>query len=348
LATANPPRYITGPEAYQFFVTHFHLTDDERELYRRLLLEGPIRGRYLGVDRDEQFCEISPDQQLARFQKFATSLATAAARDAMSAAGLRASDVGGLVVNTCTGYLCPGLSSYLTENLGLDPSIKAMDLMGMGCGAAIPNLQSGAGLLALGRDNGGCKPVLCVSVEVCSATIFMGPDPGLTVSNCLFGDGAAAAVLDHGRSGNEGLVQLLDFECGVFPEHREELRYGHEGGRLRNVLSKRVPVIGARAVRQVAERLLARHGLTMSQIDRWIVHPGGTAVLEQVQRELGVSLKSLRISYEVLHEYGNMSSPSVLFVLKRMLDKGRPGRGQKGLMLSFGAGFSAFAVLVEF
>jgi predicted naringenin-chalcone synthase len=348
LATASPARYFTGAQAYQFFTTHFDLAGDERELYRRLLLEGPIRGRYLAVEHEEQFCQMSADQQLDRFRTFAIALGTAAARDALSGAGLGPSELGGLVVNTCTGYLCPGLSSYLAESLNLPSAVKAIDLMGMGCGAAIPNMQSGAGMLALTSDNGGCKTVLCVSVEICSATMFMGADAGLTVSNCLFGDGAAAAVLAGRPTGDNGEVRLLDFECGVFPEHREALRYRHEQGRLRNVLTRRVPMIGARTIRQVAQRLLERHGLTTTQIDRWVVHPGGTAVLEEVEKELSLPTESLRFSYEILQDYGNMSSPSVLFVLKRMLEQDRPQRGQRGLMLSFGAGFSAYAALIEF
>jgi len=348
LATANPRRYITGPQSYEFFLDHFDLADSERKLYRQLLLAGPIRGRYLGVDDDEQICETSADQQSMRFQKHALALATQAASDALAAAGLPPADVGGLIVNTCTGYLCPGLSSYLAQALALEPSIKTMDLVGMGCGAAIPNIWSGAGMLVLGDGNGGGKPIVCVSVEVCSATIFMGADPGLIVSNCLFGDGAAAVVLDRGSHNGGGLARLVDFESGMFPQHREELRYRNQEGRLRNVLSKRVPVIGARAIREVTQRLLTRHGLTAESIDWWVVHPGGTAVLEQVAKELGVTHDSLQASYEILHEYGNMSSPSVLFVLKRILDRSGPSRGQKGLMLSFGAGFSAHALLVEF
>jgi predicted naringenin-chalcone synthase len=349
LATANPSRYVTGQEAYQFFATHFDMTGEERELYERLFLNGPIRGRYMSLDFDEQIQEMSADQQLERFQKFGTALASQAARDAMSAARLQPADVGGLVINTCTGYLCPGLSSYVAQALELDHSVKVMDLMGMGCGAAIPNLQCAAGVLALNANNGGCKPVVSVAVEVCSATIFMGPDPGLIVSNCLFGDGAAAAVLDLASDGDDGAaVRLLDFESGVFPAYREELRYRHEQGRLRNVLSKRVPVIGGRTIRHVAERLLSRHGLAVDQIDWWAVHPGGTAVLEQVRKELSIGEESLRYSFEVLREYGNMSSPSVLFVLKRLMEQGHPSRGQKGLLLSFGAGFTAFAALVEF
>jgi len=221
MATANPRRYITGPESYEFFLNHFDLTDAERKLYRRLLLAGPIRGRYLGVDDDEQICEMSADQQSTRFQKHALALAARSASDALVVANLPPADVGGLVVNTCTGYLCPGLSSYLAQALALDPSVKTMDLMGMGCGAAIPNIWSGAGLLALSDGNGGGKPIVCVSVEVCSATIFMGTDPGLIVSNCLFGDGAAAVVLDQASKHGGGLARLVDFESGMFPEHRE-------------------------------------------------------------------------------------------------------------------------------
>ena len=347
LATANPPRYVTGPEAFAFFAAHFDLAKEEQELYRRLLVDGPIRGRYMGLDHDEQICQMTPDEQLARFQKFAVATAAQAGREAIRLAALQACDIGGLVVNTCTGYLCPGLSSYVAEALGLEESILATDLAGMGCGAAIPNLQSAAGLLAL--SNGHGKPVLAVAAEVCSATIFMGADPGLIVSNCLFGDGAAAAVLDsRPADGHEPVARLVDFEAGLFPAYREQLRYRHENGRLRNTLGIRVPVIGARTIQQVAERLLARNGLSVSQIDWWAIHPGGTLVLEQVGKTMGLSEQALRYSYDVLREYGNMSSPSVLFVLKRILEQGRPAHGQKGLLLSFGAGFSAFAALVEF
>jgi alkylresorcinol/alkylpyrone synthase len=349
LATANPPRYVTGAEAFQFATAHFDLGRGETDLYRRLLLEGPIRGRYLGAASMEQLCEMSPDQQLARFREFGAEMAARAAREALAAADLAPGDIGGLVVNTCTGYLCPGLSSYLAEELQLEESVQGLDLMGMGCGAAIPNLRSAAGMLAMGNGNGSSRPVLTVAVEVCSATLFLGPDPGLIVSNCLFGDGAAAAVVTGDPASDGGaLARLVDFESAILPAHREDLRYQHDRGRLRNVLTRRVPVIGARAVGEVTRRLLERHGLSPAQIDCWVVHPGGTAVLEQVQKELGVSREALRFSYEILSEYGNMSSPSVLFVLKRLLERGRPARGHKGLLLSFGAGFSAFAALVEF
>jgi predicted naringenin-chalcone synthase len=346
IGTANPPRYMTQKEVYEVFSRCFDMQPEERNLYEKLLLDGgPIRGRYFGVDDVEQACQLSPDELITRFQKFGVSTAAEAARQALAEGELNGNDIDVLVVNTCTGYLCPGLSSYLAEGLGLGDSVKVFDLMGMGCGAAIPNLECARGML----NGGPVQRALSVAVEICSATLFMGPQPDLVISNSIFGDGAAAVVLERGGNGEgEGLARLVDFETGTFPRYREHLRYRNQQGRLRNVLSKRVPVIAATAVRDVALRLLGRHGLSPKEIDWWVVHPGGTVILEQVAKTLKLPDEALRYSYEVFRDFGNMSSPSVLFVLKRILTEGHPSRGQRGLMLAFGAGFTAFAALLEF
>ena len=345
LGTATPPFYVTQEEAYEFFFTHFSLKPAERDLYRRILVDGKIKGRYLGVDAKADVLEADPDLLLARFLKFGRSTAIAAARRALTEARVEPAEIAGLIVNTCTGYLCPGLCSYIAQDLGLKTSIRFQELMGMGCGAAIPNLEAAAGILV----RSGEGPVLSLAVEICSATFFPGHEPELVVSNAIFGDGAAAAVLDLSREGHQGgLARMVDFEAGLFPRYREDLRYRTEGGRLRNHLSRRVPVIGARTVMEVASRLLARHGLSPDDIAWWAVHPGGTAVLAQVAKELKLAGDALRFSYSVFENYGNMSSPSVLFVLREILDSGRLQPGQKGMLLAFGAGFSAFAALIEF
>jgi predicted naringenin-chalcone synthase len=385
LATANPKRYATQEEIYAFLAAHFPMQPEERELYRQLLVEGPIRGRHIAVDVDEEICSQDPDRLIRRFATHSRRIAAEAARTALDRSGLRPADVEGLIVNTCTGYLCPGLSSYLVEDLGLPVFTSVLDLMGMGCGGAIPNLEAACRMI----QSGARKTVLCLSVEICSATFFLGPDPDLVVSNSIFADGAAAAVLSADRNGDapggtlqrstppepmEGLgvvshsqaepsprpsalmlppvsaprVRFLDFESVTLPKYREQLRYTTQGGRLRNVLTRNVPVIGARAVGQVVERLLNRHGLSQETIDWWVVHPGGTQVLNAVQKQIGLTPERLRFSYEVFREYGNMSSPSVMFVLDRILREARPKPHETGLLLSFGAGFTAFASLMEF
>jgi alkylresorcinol/alkylpyrone synthase len=345
LGTATPPLYATQEEAYEFFTSHFTLTTGEQDLYRRILLDGKIKGRYLGMDAKTDALETDPDRRLARFLKFGRATAVAAARRALAEAGVEPGEIVGLIVNTCTGYLCPGLSSYVAEDLGLATSIHFMDLMGMGCGAAIPNLEAAAGMLA----RSGEGPVLSLAVEICSATLFPSHEPELVVSNSIFSDGAAAAVLDRVPDNHpDGLARLVDFSTGLFPKYREDLRYRTEGGRLRNHLSKRVPVIGAHTATDVASRLLDKHGLSRDDIAWWAVHPGGTVVLAQVAKELKLPDEALRFSYSVFENYGNISSPSVLFVLREILDHGRPQPGQKGMLLAFGAGFSAFAALMEF
>jgi alkylresorcinol/alkylpyrone synthase len=383
LATANPKRYATQAEIYAFLESHFNMQPAEKKLYRQLLTDGPIRGRHIAVDMDEEICSQDPDVLIERFAKHSRRIAAEAARAALDQAGLKSADIDGLVVNTCTGYLCPGLSSYLLEDLGLPAFTSILDLMGMGCGGAIPNLEAACRMI----QSGARRTVLCVSVEICSATFFLGPDPDLVVSNSIFADGASAAILRADLSGGDlggtpkrsaspelveglrvvshgqaepsprpsaltmppgGIVQFVDFESVTLPRYREQLRYTTQGGRLRNVLTRNVPLIGAKAVAQVVHRLLDRHGLTMETIDWWVVHPGGTQVLNAVQRQVGLTPERLRFSYEVFRDYGNMSSPSVMFVLDRILREAKPKPGDTGLLLSFGAGFTAFAALVEF
>jgi len=377
LGTANPKRYATQEEIYAFLVSHFQMHQDEKELYRQLLLEGPIRGRHIAVDVDEEICSQDPDCLTARFATHSRRIAAEAARAALHRAGLKPADVEGLIVNTCTGYLCPGLSSYLVEDLGLPAFTSVLDLMGMGCGGAIPNLEAACRMI----QSGAKKTILCLSVEICSATFFLGPDPDLIVSNSIFADGASAAVLQaepnhvalggtlkrsmgvvsHGQAepapgpsaltmppSSAPIARFVAFESVTLPQYREQLRYTSQGGRLRNVLTRNVPVIGAKAVAQVVHRLLDRHGLTLDSINWWVVHPGGTQVLNAVQRQIGLPPERLRFSYEVFREYGNMSSPSVMFVLDRILREAKPEPGSRGLLLSFGAGFTAFATLIEF
>ena len=349
LATANPKRYATQEEIYAFLVAHFQMQPDEKELYRQLLLEGPIRGRHIAVDVDEEICSQDADRLIARFATHSRRIAADAAQTALNQAGLEPADIEGLIINTCTGYLCPGLSSYLVEDLRLRASTSVLDLMGMGCGGAIPNLEAACRMI----QSGAKKTVLCLSVEICSATFFLGPDPDLIVSNSIFADGASAAVVQAGGgrppgTGASSLLRFIDFESATLPKYREQLRYTSQGGRLRNVLTRNVPVIGARAVAQVVRRLLDRHGLTQEAIDWWVVHPGGTQVLNAVQRQIGLAPEKLRFSYEVFRNYGNMSSPSVMFVLDRIRREAQPQSGETGLLLSFGAGFTAFAAFVEF
>jgi alkylresorcinol/alkylpyrone synthase len=239
------------------------------------------------------------------------------------------------VVATCTGYLCPGLSSYIGERLGLPRSTQLLDLVGLGCGAAVPTLRTASALL------GESEHVLAVCLEVCSAAVYLDDDPGVLISACLFGDGAAAVVGSRKPQPGVREVRMTRAESLHLPEAREKLRFDHRHGLLRNILAPDVPVLSA----GVAADVLARADIAPAEISEWLFHSGGRDVLREIVQRIGLSEHAVRHSTEVLREYGNMSSPSCLFSLRRALDENAPGG--KWWLASFGAGFSSHGALLE-
>jgi predicted naringenin-chalcone synthase len=343
LGTANPPLRVSQEESFQAYVTLTPLSDRAKSLLKRIFVENQSIGyRHFGMDSLADVLHDSQDELIARYRKFGVQVAVEAANKALGQAGLAPEEVDGVVINSCTGYLCPGLTSYVAEALPLRADVWPFDLQGMGCGGALPNLQTAYNFLQAHADSN----VLSIAVEICSATLFFDESPDILISNALFGDGAAAAVLTN-RPGSGG-IRLKGFAAGLYPQDRHHLYYRTERSKLRNVLSVEVPAVGARHGREVIDRLLAATGTSLENIQHWVVHPGGQKVLDVFQEALGLPGEALAASRAVLYNYGNMSSASVLFVLDEVLRHNHPRPGDNGLLCSFGAGFGAYAGLVEF
>src|SRR6516165_586860 len=162
-------------------------------LRKVLCADNGIAARHLALNPLTEAFELTPDMLHARFALNAPALATTAAQRALADSQCTANEIDAVLISTCTGYLCPGLTSYVSERLGLRPDVIALDLVGQGCGAALPNFRAAESILAAGR----AKNVLSVCVEVCSAALYFDDDPGVLISACLFGDGAGAAVLSN-------------------------------------------------------------------------------------------------------------------------------------------------------
>jgi predicted naringenin-chalcone synthase len=340
VATATPPYVADQSQAEDFFTRHFshRLSHRSLELMRKFLAHPSIRERRFAINSPGCLVQEHPDEKIARFLKWAVDLSAQASLRALAGAGLKPRDVSALVVNTCTGYLCPGLTSYLVQRLGLSRSIRAYDLVGSGCGGAVPNLQMGEEYL---KANGG-GAALCVSVEICSATFQMENDLSLILSNALFGDGAAAAIL---WTRPQGLELVAASSCHQ-PEHREAIRYVNKNGQLYNQLSRTLPEIVNRAVAEAVHGVLETRGLTAADIAHWALHSGGDRVITAIAQELGLPEEKLTPTRTVLARYGNMSSPSVLFSLVEILNNGiRPH--EWCVLASFGAGLSAHALLLK-
>jgi alkylresorcinol/alkylpyrone synthase len=292
------------------------------------------------MDALDEVFDLNPDTLHARFTQNAPRLATEAAQRALADAGVAARDIDAVNISTCTGYLCPGLSSYVSQQLHLRPEILALDLVGQGCGAALPNLRAGEALLASGR----CQFVLSICVEVCSAAFYLDDDPGVLISACLFGDSAGAAVLANAPDGRRRL-QWKTSGSVLVPDDRDLLRFEHRAGLLRNILSLHVPEVAAKHAGRVLEQVLAQAEIPRSRLTTWILHPGGRDVLMALAQQLNLEERDLRWSASVLRQYGNLSSPSLYFVLQAALAGSAPDGWW--WLSSFGAGFSCHGALVE-
>jgi 3,5-dihydroxyphenylacetyl-CoA synthase len=344
LGTAVPERSFTQRECWDALqrARRPEITPRTRAVLQGILNhDNGIERRSLALDQLDECFELDPDTLHRRFTRHAPALASAASRQALQRAGLEAGAIDAVVISTCTGYLCPGLTSYVAEALGTRPDALHLDLVGQGCGAALPNLRTAHALL----EARGCEHVLSVCVEVCSAAFYLDNDLGVLVSACLFGDGAAAAVVSAKPSAGTRSVRLRAARSLTAPEHRDALRFEQRNGMLRNILTLPVPKLAADHAGRVLDELLCEEGMAREAIGGWILHAGGRKVLEELRWKIGLDEDATRISAQVLREHGNLSSPFVLFVLEAALR----ARTAPGLwwMSSFGAGFSCHGALLE-
>jgi predicted naringenin-chalcone synthase len=346
LGTAVPPqRYVQHDSwaALNQWPQFPQLKPRSRAILKKVLCgDNGIEARHLALDPLAEVFDRTPDALQARFARHAPTLATEAAHRALKAADCQPGDMDAVIISTCTGYLCPGLTSYVSERLGLRPDIFALDLVGQGCGAALPNFRAAEAILTAGR----AKKILSVCVEVCSAAFFIDDDPGVLISACLFGDGAGAAVLSNEPSKkNPRRVEWKFAASQLVPDQREALRFSHKDGMLRNILSPQVPQIAGDEVARLFSSSLAAAKIKREEITGWILHTGGRDVILALRDRLKLTESDVRHSSAVLREFGNVSSPTVFFVLERALKDTVPDGWW--WMSAFGAGFSCHGAILE-
>jgi len=339
VAAVTAPYVMGQSQAKGFIFKHYSNRLNARSLriMGKVFDHPSIRYRNFAFEDPESIFDEDPDSRISRFTHWAVELSAASVSKALAQAGLKPGDVSALVVNTCTGYICPGISSYLIERLGLSRRVEAYDLVGSGCGGAVSNIRLAESLLT-----GPHGIVVSVSVEICSATFQMGDDVSLIVSNALFGDGAAAAVLWMRPKG----FQLVASSSYHAPEHRDAIRYIHKNGQLYNQLSPRLPLLVKEAVSQLVHDVLAKHSLDVKDVRHWALHTGGDKILCAIADDIGLSELQMHASRQVLSRYGNMSSPSVLFAFREILQNGVE-QGDWCMLVAFGAGLSAHGFLLK-
>ena len=346
IGTAAPPRRYEQRESWDALrhsAQFSHLEPRSRAILQKVLCgDNGIVARHLALEPLSEVFETTPDALQARFARHAPALAAEAARRAFIDASCKPAEIDAVIISTCTGYLCPGLTSYVSERLGLRPDIFTLDLVGQGCGAALPNLRAAEAILTAGRAD----KVLSICVEICSAAFFLDDDPGVLISACLFGDGAGAAVLfNRPQIKKRRSVEWRFAASHLATSERDTLRFSHKNGMLRNILLPQVPQVAGEIVAKLFSDSLAAAKINRERISGWILHAGGRDVILSLRDKLQLTEADVRHSSAVLHEFGNVSSPTVYFVLEAALNDSVPD----GLwwMSAFGAGFSCHGAFLE-
>jgi len=344
IGTANPPIRLTQEQS-------FYATGYESERIRRIFLNSDIEYRHFYFGGTPNLEENS-DQQNQRFLSGAMKTGCRAILECLASAGAAVQDVDFLAVCTCTGYVCPDLGSRLIAHMGFKRNVQRASIVGLGCAGAIPTLQRATDFV---RANPGRK-ALMLAVEICSACYYVDNTLETVIGNAICADGAAAFLLGAEQQASaeaERPVQkspwphVVDFATFLDTEQIEEVGLQHRDGKLRIVLGTSIQHLAGPMIEGALQQILQKHQLSQSDIRFWIVHPGGRKVIDNVKRHFGMTEEQLRFSRVVLRNYGNMSSPTVMFVLDEVVRNGDPRTGDWGVMIALGPGMAAELSLLK-
>lgn len=277
------------------------------------------------------------------FQRNALALLEEAGRAAIAAAGVEPSEVGAIVVNTITGLAIPSLDAALVPRLGLKPTVERLPIFGLGCGGGVAGLARAVRMAATMPES----HVLFLTVDLCSLCLRLSdPSKAMFVSGALFGDGAAAVMLRNGAgaTAHEGYGHVIAIGEYLWPDTERVMGWDIKEDGFGIVLSPKLPALLQRELAPTVARFLSESDVAFDDLEGFLLHPGGRKVLEAAGDALDLPEDALAHSWDVLRDFGNMSSATALFVLDRAIRGGAAGRH---LLAAFGPGFSAYFMILD-
>ena len=261
-----------------------------------------------------------------------------AATAAIERAGLRPDEIDGVVTVSTTGIATPSLEARCGQRIGLRDNVRRVPVFGLGCAGGVNGLSLASRLAT--ADPGSLW--LFVTVETCSISIRLdSDDPAAVVATALFGDGAAAAVV---TSGLHSLAHITGSAERIWPDTLRIMGWDVDDPGLSVVFDRAIPPFIETELADAVDGMCKELGIKRDDIDRMCCHPGGVKVIDAIETALKLNQGELNLEREVLRDYGNMSAPTVMFVLERLLERGLP---DKVLMTAFGPGFTCAGMLLE-
>jgi predicted naringenin-chalcone synthase len=362
IGTAVPPHKIAQEAHYDILASANGLNRAEKLLLKTIYAKSGIQYRHsvlaeFGLeDQPEHIiwhpAGHQPSTPIARrmevYEQYAVGLCGEAVQKCLAdLPSVKAADITHVITFSCTGMYAPGLDIELVEKFGLQRNAERTCINFMGCYAAINALKNA---YHISRSEPDAVVLIC-GVELCSLHYQKSNEPNQVVANALFSDGAAAAIIsskDLNADGNHPSFCLKSFYSEFEPNAASDMvwRIGNAGFDLR--LTPEVPAVVSTNIRMLVDKALQRTGLTQDQIDHYAIHPGGVKILEACETALGISREDNAASYAVLREYGNMSSVTVLFVLRSYMESlSRAEKGQHIFACAFGPGITMESMIVS-
>ncbi|WP_344698693.1 type III polyketide synthase [Sphingomonas limnosediminicola] len=338
MATAVPPHSISQPDAKalgrEAFVGNKALFDRLSGVFDN----AGIAQRNIVAPQDWYMSSHGWHDRNALYLEAAERLFLEAARAAIEKAGLAPDEIDGVVTVSTTGIATPSLEARVGPKLGLRTDVRRVPVFGLGCAGGVNGLSLASRLAA--ADPG--SRWLFVTVETCSISIRLdSKDPAAVVATALFGDGAAAAVV---TSGEHSLAHITGSAEKLWPDTQRIMGWDVEDPGLAVVFDRAIPPFIESQLADAVDEMCRAIGTSRDEIDRFCCHPGGVKVIDAIETALNLNQGELNFEREVLRDHGNMSAPTVLFVLDRLLTQGLP---DKVMMAAFGPGFTCAGLMLE-
>ena len=303
-------------------------------------VDGRIEHRWLMEDGIGVAEETSTGDRLIEFMEYAPSLACEASSNALQKSGISPSAITHIVTASCTGMASPGFDHLIIDRLGLPRETQRTHIGFMGCHAALNAIRVARAFALADPD----AVVLVCCVELCSIHFQEGDSRDAMLANALFGDGAAATVITANDDAAEGGIEMVESVSQYLPDSTDLMTWTVTDHGFQMTLDPAVPDILKECVGDWVQGWLGQHDLSIEGVGSWAIHPGGPQIIDAVRDALGIDELMCEPSRSILADYGNMSSPTVLYVLEHLREAGAP---RPWVALAFGPGLSAEGLLIR-
>jgi alkylresorcinol/alkylpyrone synthase len=340
-ATALPPYTLERDEVKTYIGKVFDLDARRLDAMMTVIDNAGVHKRHSIYPVEEIVKPRALAVKSDEYREHAVRLGRKAAEDCLARASMVPEHVDMIITVSCTGFMIPSLDAHLINLMGFRPDVRRLPITELGCAAGAMALTRASEFVRAFPD----KTVLIVSVELATLTFQRGDVSQANLISCvLFGDGAAAAIVT-GRT--VAGPRILDTETYTFPQSLDAMGFDLRDTGFHIVLSKDVPQLVRDKIRGLVDAFLHRRDLRLDQITAFVLHPGGQKLLSYIEEQLGLCRCKTQISWDVLAQYGNLSSATILFILHEWLTTRTVNAGEFGLAAAFGPGFSAELLLLQ-